>query len=64
MPYGVFEHCNRRQPTGTGYVARELDTSLKPLDAYNYGDVEPLHIFSRRAAAEAWCKRANGGRVS
>jgi hypothetical protein len=72
--WAVIPHSEARRPTGRGFVVRTGDLMDYPLesgamrrsdrfsinDRYNYGGVEAVRIFERKAAAEKLTDKLNG----
>ena len=54
----VYPHCESGVPTGRGYVVRQT-VGGSPVDARNYGGVEPIRTFARQGDAQRFADRAD-----
>lgn len=57
----VLPHCESRKPTGRGYVVRESADGERANDSFNYGDVVPVKVYSRKAPADKCADRMSNG---
>lgn len=65
--WAIYPHCDRRQPTGRGFVVRACNEVAEADDQYNYGGVKPVRyeadqpfVWRRRDLAEKAALRLSG----